>query len=64
MTRSSSRSSLYETRGDSVRLDPLTAPRRTRALAALCQQLNTTATRYPGTRLTLRYEVKDHPGTA
>jgi transposase len=47
-----------------VRLDPLTAPRRTRALAALCQQLNTTRTRYPGTTLTLRYEVKEHPGTA
>jgi hypothetical protein len=47
-----------------VRLDPLTAPRRTRALAALCAQLNTTTTRYPGTTLTLRYEVKDHPGTA
>jgi hypothetical protein len=47
-----------------VRLDPLTAPRRTRALAALCAQLNATSTRYPGTRLTLRYEVKDHPGTA
>jgi len=47
-----------------VRLDPLTAPRRTRALAALCAQLNTTTTRYPGTTLTLRYEVKEHPGTA
>jgi hypothetical protein len=47
-----------------VRLDPLTAPRRTRALQALCQQLNTTQTRYPGTTLTLRYEVKEHPGTA
>ncbi len=31
---------------------------------ALCQQLSATATRYPGTTLTLRYEVKDHPGTA
>ena len=53
--------------GDSVltvRLDPLSAPRRTRALAALCAQLNQTATRYPGTGLTLRYEVKDRPGTA
>ena len=30
-----------------VRLDPLTAPRRTRALTALCHQLNTTQTRYP-----------------
>ena len=47
-----------------IRLDPLTAPRRTRALAALCAQLNTTQARYPGTTLTLRYEVKEHPGTA
>ena len=47
-----------------MRLDPLTAPRRTRALAALCAQLNDTQTRYPGTTLTLRYEVKEHPGTA
>ena len=47
-----------------IRLDPLSAPRRTRALAALCDQLTATATRYPGTKLTLRYEVKNHPGTA
>jgi hypothetical protein len=47
-----------------VRLDPLSAPRRTRALAALCAQLNQAGTRYPGTELTLRYEVKNHPGTA
>ena len=47
-----------------VRLDPLTAPRRTRALAALCAQLNDIQTRYPGTTLTLRYEVKERPGTA
>ena len=47
-----------------IRLDPLSAPRRTRALAALCEQLTTTATRYPGTQLVLRYEVKEHPGTA
>ena len=33
-----------------IRLDPLSAPRRTRALAALCEQLTTTATRYPGTQ--------------
>jgi len=46
-----------------IRLDPLSAPRRTRALAALCEQLTTTATRYPGTQLLLRYEVKEHPGT-
>jgi hypothetical protein len=47
-----------------IRLDPLTAPRRTRAIAALCAQLNTTKTRYPGTELILRYQIKDHPGTA
>jgi hypothetical protein len=47
-----------------VRLDPLTAPRRTRALGALCAELNTARTCYPGTTLTLRYEVKEHPGTA
>ena len=46
-----------------IRLDPLSAPRRTRALAALCKQLSTTTTRYPGTRLVLHYEVKEHPGT-
>jgi transposase-like protein len=45
-----------------IQLDPLTAPRRTRALAALCDQLNHTASRYPGTDLVLHYEVKPHPG--
>ena len=47
-----------------IRLDPLTAPRRTQALAALCDQLNRAASRYPGTDLILRYEVKPHPGSA
>jgi hypothetical protein len=37
---------------------------RTRALAALCTQLSTTATCYPGTQLILRYEVSTPPGTA
>ena len=46
-----------------IRLDPLSAPRRTRALAALCEQLNTARATYPGTSLTLHYEVKEHPGT-
>ena len=41
-----------------IRLDPLTAPRRTQALAALCDQLTAAGTRYPGTDLVLRYEVK------
>ena len=47
-----------------VRLDPLTAPRRTRVLAAICQQLNQVGTRYPGTGLALRYEAKDQSGAA
>jgi hypothetical protein len=47
-----------------IRLDPLTAPRRTQALAALCDQLSAVGARYPGTDLVLRYEVKDHSGTA
>jgi hypothetical protein len=47
-----------------VRLDPLTAPRRTQALAALCEQLNQAGCIYPGTDLLLRYEVKPHPGPA
>ena len=47
-----------------IRLDPLTAPRRTQALATLCDQLNQTQARYPGTDLVLRYEVKPHPGIA
>ncbi len=47
-----------------VRLDPLTAPRRTQALAALCDQLTQAESRYPGTDLILRYEVKSHPSPA
>ena len=47
-----------------IRLDPLSAPRRTHAIARLCDQLNATTTRYPGTQLVLRYEIKNHPGTA
>ncbi len=47
-----------------IRLDPLTAPRRTQALAALCDQLSQAHARYPGTDLILRYEAKPHPGTA
>jgi transposase-like protein len=47
-----------------IRLDPLTAPRRTQALAALCGQLTQARACYPGTSLVLRYEVKPHPGPA
>ena len=47
-----------------IRLDPLTAPRRTQALAALCDQLTAAGACYPGTDLVLLYEVKSHPGPA
>jgi hypothetical protein len=47
-----------------IRLDPLTAPRRTQALAALCDQLSQAQACYPGTSLALHYEVKSHPGPA
>ena len=43
-----------------IRLDPLSAPRHTAAIAELCQALNDTHTAYPGTNLTLRYSVKPH----
>jgi len=46
-----------------VRLDPASAPRRSKALAALCAELTDTQTRYPGTDLTLVYSVKGHPAT-
>ena len=41
-----------------VRLDGLSAPRRTRAIAALCEELNATETTYPGTKLRLVYSMK------
>jgi len=41
-----------------VRIVPLSAPRRSRALAGLCQDLTATETIYPGTGLTLVYSVK------
>jgi hypothetical protein len=44
-----------------VALNPLSAPRRTRALAAIRELLNDTETVYPGTSLVLTYTVKPHP---
>jgi len=44
-----------------VGLDPASAPRRSKAIAALCNELNDTKTLYPGTTLTLQYSVKGHP---
>jgi len=43
-----------------IRLDPLSAPRHTAAIAELCHVLNDTNTVYPGTNLTLRYSIKSH----
>ena len=44
-----------------VRLDPLSAPHRTAALAAICADLSATRTRFPGSSLRLRFEVKPPP---
>ena len=44
-----------------VRLDPLPTQRATTAIAQLCEHLTATKTRYPGTYLILRHEVKTAP---
>ena len=44
-----------------VQLDPLTAPRRTQALAALCDQLTAAGARYPGTDI-IELEDSSVPG--
>lgn len=41
-----------------VRIEPLSSPRRSRAIAALCAELTATETLYPGTNLRLVYSVK------
>jgi hypothetical protein len=43
-----------------VRLEPLSAPRRSRAIAALCKELTATETIYPGTNLRIVYSVKGY----
>ena len=43
-----------------VRLEALSAPRRSRAIAALCAELNATERTYPGTELRLVYSVKGY----
>jgi hypothetical protein len=44
-----------------IRLDPLPTQRATTAISELCEHLTDTQTRYPGTNLILRYEVKTRP---
>ena len=41
-----------------VAITPLSSAHRTKAVAALCEELNRTDTKFPGTRLRLRYRVK------
>lgn len=44
-----------------IALEPLSSPHRTHALAALCERLNETRTRFPGSPLLLHFEVKPPP---
>jgi DNA-binding CsgD family transcriptional regulator len=46
-----------------ITLVPLSSPHRSLALATLCDELNRTAVRFPGTRLVLRYAVAPGPWT-
>jgi DNA-binding CsgD family transcriptional regulator len=44
-----------------VTLHPLSSPHRTLAVKALCEQLDETATTFPGSRLRLRFDVQPPP---
>jgi len=44
-----------------VAIDPLSSPHKTQALDAVCQQLNKTNTRFPGTKLRMRFSIKPDP---
>jgi predicted RNase H-like nuclease (RuvC/YqgF family) len=44
-----------------ITLAPLSSPHRSRALHALCQALNKTSARFPGTRLHMQYSVVPSP---
>ena len=43
-----------------ITLSPLSSPHRSQALAALCEALNTTETRFPGTDLLMRFAVSGY----
>jgi transposase len=51
----------FEIRGEElhVRLVPLSSAHRTKALTAICEQLNSTRTRFPGSNLTLCFGVQE-----
>ena len=42
-----------------VTLAPLSSPHRTRAIAALCEELNQLVTVFPGSRLRLHYAIRE-----
>jgi hypothetical protein len=44
-----------------VTLSPLSSPHRSRAVAALCETLNKTHTRFPGSKLIIHYAVAGDP---
>lgn len=46
-----------------VRLVPLSSGHRTRAVAALCEQLDRAAVRFPGTDLRVRYSIRNGAGS-
>jgi len=43
-----------------VELVPQSSPHRTKAIAALCEELNTLDTKFPGTHLRLRLGIQPH----
>jgi len=47
-----------------ITLAPLSSPHRCRAVAALCEELNKTAVRFPGSELVLRFAVSPPPPPA
>jgi len=44
-----------------VTLAPLSSPHRTRAITALCEELNKTSVLFPGSSLRLRLASRAHP---
>jgi transposase len=44
-----------------IALAPLSSPHRTAAVQALCEPLNSTATKFPGTNLYIRFDVRPSP---
>ncbi len=44
-----------------VSIEPLSSPHKTAAIATVCEQLDKTATRFPGTKLRMRFAVKSEP---